>query len=340
VAEVIGNDLAQALMLQRDTLNKKFRIAKQAYRSLDDGAFAAFLRSTLDPVAATVAAKHPDRLLEVVEILYDMALPLVAQGWLGSASRTPALEVGWRQLLIGLAPWLCQAPRKFAGSMLNALHQFHELGEAALGAWVKNMLRLAPHYTDLDEILTVGRLLAWRHGLVTQRRAALDAGFSLPAQITQTALELSAPLTNEHWQRMRTEPQTMPVDCLRTDIKTPAWIRWMDGFSGFGGNFRRPPLVKADATGVYATDGQRVWLIVADSYGAQLVPVRHVTPWTDDKRPTADVTAAGVITANKTKVNFSSFPSPRQAAWHGGLLVLTSNVTHRLGLIRWDDVQP
>lgn len=340
MAEIIGNDLAQALKLQRDTLNKKYCVAKQAYRSLDDGAFTAFLRSTLDPVAAAVAAQYPDRLLEVVEILYDMALPLVAQGWLGPASRAPALEAGWRQLLVNLTPWLCQAPRKFAGSMLNALHQFHELGETALDAWVKNMLRLAPHYTELDEVFAIGRLLAWRHGLATQRRAALEAGLFLPAQLTQTALELPAPLMPEHWQRMRTEPQTMPVDCLGCDIKSPVWMRWMNGFSGFGGNFRRPPLVKADDTGVYATDGQKVWLIVADGYGAQLVSMRQLRPWSGDGRPTADVTSSGAITVNKTRANFASFPAPRQAAWHGGLLVVTSNVTHSLGLIRWDDVQP
>lgn len=336
MAEVIGKDLAHALRLQQHELNRKFRLAKQADRALDDAAFFAFIRNTLDPIATAVASRHPDRLLEVVDVVYDMALPLVARGWLGGSSRLPALEAGWRTLLIGLAPWLCVAPKKVAGSMLNALLQLSELGGEVLNLWVDDLVRLSPQFTQIDEIFATGRMLAWRHGLSASRAAAIDAALSLQAPIVQNALRLPRPLSAEHWLRMKAESQTMPIDCLNSRVSTPTWMRWVGGYSGLGGDFRRPPRVASNNTGLYVTDGQKVWAIFADGYGAQLISVHHVTPWEIDPQPTAEVAANGLITANRGQSHFASFPAPRQAAWHDGLVAITSHVTHRIGLIRWD----
>jgi hypothetical protein len=336
VIGVIGKDLAHALRLQQHELNRKFQLAKQFDRSLEDAAFSAFIRNTLDPIATAVASRHPDRLLEVIDLLYDMALPLVARGWLGGVSRIPALEAGWRTLLVGLAPWLGVAPKKVAGSMLNALHQLSELGGEAPNLWIEDLVRLSSQFTQLDEIFATGRVLAWRHGLAATRTAAIDAALSLQAPIVQNALRLPQPLSAENWLRMKAESQTMPMDCLSSRVDAPTWMRWVGGYSGLGGDFRRLPRVAADETGTYVTDGHKVWALVADGYGAQLISVHNINPWSDDAQPTAHVTPDGLITVNRRQTHFASFPAPRQGAWHNGLLAVTSHVTHRVGLIRWD----
>lgn len=130
--------LRSALATGRAEYNARFAAARQQMRTLDAESFAAYLHDTVDPVVGGLAAGDGDPVAvsQVLDTLYDLGLTLVARGWLGPATRQPALAAAWRDWLLALGPRLAEAPACLAGSGWNALLQLAAVPGIALTTWV------------------------------------------------------------------------------------------------------------------------------------------------------------------------------------------------------------
>lgn len=266
--DLIPKPLADALEAGRGRYNAEFALARHRTPGLDPAAFSAHLRQTVAPITEAVFGVAPDRVREVVDVLYEFSLELVGKG---TFERYPPVLQGWRELLVGLAACLAAEPRLFAGSVSNALHNLASTPGARAAQWIEGMLDLGYGCPDTTQVLEAGKVLAWKAGLAQYRAGALQVCRSLSPEIALSALGLGgAPPENldrilHHLEtdRWLTPEQAAAPGPRRLRVTTRA-----GAFRGFGGLFLRPPTVTSVGEELFVTDGEGCWSLHADAYGS------------------------------------------------------------------------
>lgn len=264
---------ARALEAGRERFNALFAQARRDTPRLDPDAFTEHLRRNVAPIVEAVAGVAPDRLGDVVEVLYELSLELVGKEILGPRTRYPALNDGWGRLLPALPRLLAAEPRWLAGSLSNALHQLSTTPDARPTEWIDTLLDLGPRCADIATLLDVGKVAAWRAGLAHYRDGALQTGATLEPSLVRRALGLSAegPALEELVNRLRDDPWLRPADAARpASAKQLNLVRRVGAFRGFGGSFLRPPRVVVSEGQFFVADGESCWLLTADHFGATL----------------------------------------------------------------------
>ena len=334
----IGNALATVLKAQRGDFNQRFKLAQQQYRALTAEAWYAFIADTLNPVAEIIAAHNEDAVSEVINVLYDQALPLVAKQWLGSAPREPVLAACYKQLLAMLAPVLVREPERVSAALLNALHQLCALDPQQAQEWTKRFAAIvkgAAAAPDVEHVLALGRVLAWRVGLAAQREAALRAAPHLPQAWMQQALDLPATPTAQLWDTLAKEP-ALRADETRPPAK-PEWLGWAGGFRGLGrsgGPFVALPSIGLAGGRLAASDGVHTWWLAADGYGQQVVRMGAAEDWPLTSATPVKVSESGAITRADKTHGFPELETARGAVWHGGILAVVLRTSYQVALLR------
>jgi hypothetical protein len=159
VENVIAGPLAAVLKAGRPRFNSLFAQARQATPTLEGAAFANHLRQIVSPIVEAVGAVAPDRLAEVVDVLYEFSLDLVGKE-LGL--RYPVVLKGWSILLREFPRHLAAAPRVFAGSVTNALYNLATTSGARPEEWLSSMQQLGSRCPDVAQFLEAGKVCAWR----------------------------------------------------------------------------------------------------------------------------------------------------------------------------------
>lgn len=262
--------LETALLANRSRYNARFAEARHYQPRLDGDVFGRLLQSLAAPAAEAVAVAAPTALDAAVEALYDTCLDLLAHDLLGPAARSPWIAAGWEKLLPRLAGHLAADPRTVIGAVSNALYNLAATPGARPDQWLADMDRLAGAAPDLGSLLKAGQVCAWRAGLAQYRAGALAACRALPP--AAACLALGLPPQGEKWLeavlgRLEADPWYRPENGapaepgLRLVARTGA-------FRGFGGLFIAPPIVEPADNGFLVTDGEGVWLLIADAFGA------------------------------------------------------------------------
>lgn len=331
---VTGTALADVLRAGRVDFNQRFNAAQQQHRGLTADDWLAYVKDTLAPVAEKLAAHDVDSVAPAINALYDQGLPLVAQHWLGAQSRSPVLAMLYRQLLCALAPALAHDPLRLSGSLLNALHQICQHDARLARTWADALTKLAANISDVDVVLALGVVLAWRAGLPAYRAAALQAGAALPPALAQAALALPTPPDADLWAALARSP-TLKSDEIKS--KTPAmeWLGWLGGYRGLGGPFARRPQIGVASGKLAASDGEHTWWLAADGYGAQLVRMGNDEDWPPQPMD-APVRVAndGTVSASKQKQKFTELESADTCVWHAGILAVTLRTSYQVALLR------
>ena len=313
---LIGKALATVLVAGRAQFNQRFRAAQQQHRSLESEAWLDWMKNTLDPVAERVAAHEPGAVAAVVEALYDQALPLVAKRWLGGEAREPVLAAAYRELLIALAPALARDPAR-------ARH------------WAERLAQLGAGLADVDTVLGLGRVLAWRAGWPAHREAALEVAPRLPPALVQAALDLSVPPRPALWAALSAAP-TLRAD----EVGTPAaremrWLGWSGGFRGLGGPFSRLPVIGLAGGQLAASDGADTWRLAGDGYGTQALRMGASADWpVEPAAGPVRISSAGTVAAGALSRDFPEQESAAGWAWHAGLLTVTLRTSYQVALLR------
>lgn len=266
---MICKPLAEALEDGRARYNAEFAQARHRMPGLEASALAEHLRDVVSPaIEALAQVSPPDKVREAVDVLYEFSLELLGKGLF---SRYPALLEGWTTLLPGLAPALGAEPRRFAGSVTNALHKLASTPGARPGQWIDALLFLGPICADADQLLEAGKVLAWRAGLAHYRLGALAVARSLPPALALAALgaDASPEDAGALIDRLEADPWLAPADALRPSRTRELRIVARAGaFRGFGGLFIRPPRVLSVGPDLYVTDGEDCFSLHADRFGA------------------------------------------------------------------------
>lgn len=338
---VINPSLAEVLRAGRTDFNQRFKAAQQQYRGLMAEDWLTYVKDTLSPVAEKLAAHDAGSVASVINVLYDQGLSLVGQHWLGAQSRVPVLAVLYRQLLGALAPALAQDPHRLSGSLLNALYQICQHDPRLARTWADALSRIAAKISDVETVLALGVLLAWRAGLPAYRAAALQAGSALPADLAQAALALPAPPDAALWASLQRQPTLTPDDIGR-NMPELQWLGWLGGYRGLGGPtalFARRPQIGLAGGKLAASDGEYTWWLAADGFGAQAVRMGTLADWPlnpvqASNTASVRVTADGIVKSSRHALRVTELESADDCVSHGGLLAVTLRTSYQVALLR------
>ncbi len=275
----ISDTFARILAAERERFNALAAEAARRTPGFDTEALAAFLRSGVDGVVAavaTLAEAAPERAAAVAEAAYDIALVLVAQRLAGPLARSRFVERAWVELFPSCAPRIAEAPGEVLGALSNAALYLGNTPELRGDEWLRSLSALAGDAETVSQLLTLGKVLAWRAGAAHFRDGALAAASTLPRALALAAVG-AAP--GDDWARVHARLSADPwwspegekhrqEDGAPPRRKTRG--RKIGDFSGFDGIFRQPPEVRANAGGFWVKSGDRYSLLIADAWGAVL----------------------------------------------------------------------
>jgi hypothetical protein len=265
----ISGPLTQVLRSARPQLNEKVAQAQRRFSSFDPNAFAAFIERNVDPLVSAVAATNSERSAGVALAAFDLALQIVAQG-LGSAGRIrPVMDGVWQQVLPACARLVGDHQLELIGPLCNAAIFLGSSDYARPEQWIREMAALARRAESLTQLQALGQLAAWRAGLAQFRSGAIAAADTLPAPLALAAIgatgetpwaQVREHLLADRWWRVAPSPvPTRP----RIEIGS---------FTGFGGVFPVPPVVRSCADGFLVRSGEHYFFLTADVFGAALLP--------------------------------------------------------------------
>jgi len=264
---MVSDALASVLASRRTLLNQRVAEARHRQPSLDTAAFGAFVGDTLDKVCLAVHGVDTLATGAAVEAAFEIGLVLVGQGLAGPKARLPWVDRAWKQLATPIAGLVAQAPEETLGIVTNAVVRLSSVRGVQVEVWIDTMQALAQRCRDLDELRALGALCAWRAGMAHLRAAALAQAERLDPALASAAL--GAPDTP--WATLRERlaadrwwnPATGSVDAQGQTV---------GGFSGMDGPFAVPPAVRTGAGHFVAESAGRHYLLMADAFGAVVLP--------------------------------------------------------------------
>ena len=319
MTEKVSDALAAVLMSARQELNAKFAEAKRVHPGLEGTAFGVFLQSSVDPVVVGVAAIRPERITDTALAAYDIGLQLVGQNLAGPQAREGWVDAAWRRILPAIAGLLAADPYRVAASVTNAAHMLSSTPGARVEQWLSVMEKLAPLAADVQTLLALGQVLAWRCGLAHFRDGALAAAEHLPVPLALVAVGARQ---SEDWpslkERLHTDVWFRPGQEI---VKGTAAAR-IGGFRGFGGLFIEPPRVAAHDGQVFVRSKDECWLLTADAFGATF----HRTAPEDFARATSEARAPSGLSIPQWLGKVTSTARSRST------LAVTGNCTHAIAL--------
>ncbi|MFN8547057.1 MAG: hypothetical protein U0527_03565 [Candidatus Eisenbacteria bacterium] len=258
---MVSEALATALRAGREEMNARFVAARHAQPSLDAQGFLDFVARTIDPLAGAVP--EVDRVFEVVSVAYEIGLELYAEKLVGADAPGLAIEECWRRVGVSAAKALSTTPRRLLTALANAAHQLSITEGASVEDWITTMEHAAGETSDLDTLLRVGQVAAWRAGLAHYRTGALALLPTLSERLSRIALavpleakwpDVASALAIDRWSLANGTRCTQPFT--------------VGAYRGFGGLFSQPPLVASAGEEFLVRSGEECWLLVADAFGA------------------------------------------------------------------------
>jgi hypothetical protein len=256
---MLAPPLADFLRSHRAACNARFAAARRLWPRLDAGDFSLFLRDQLSPLAQSLDGLESYAALNQA---YDLGLQLVAEKLAGPSAASTDINALWVNVFPKIAPLIAKAPRRILGSLSNAVHHLSSTPDTRPDHWRNRLLELAPRCKDVDELLVVAQVLAWRSGLSHFRAASLAAADTLASDLALALLE--APV-GENWPQVRDAHLSDPW----FGYHSPNGMNRRIGmFRGYGGLFLTPPLVTRSDTQILVRSGDESWILVADAFGA------------------------------------------------------------------------
>ena len=337
---MVSETFASVLRSGRAEFNSRFAEARRLHPDLDGAAFSGFLETTVDKLVRAAEPLGADRVADMVLAAYDAGLELVAQKLVGPGARHPWIEAGWERVLPAMISLVADSPGRVMAAISNALQHLASPPGARPEQWISDMEKLGAQCKDVDTLLRVGQVAAWKAGLAHFRQGALGAADLLPVPL---ALAVVGAPEAAPWpkirERLASDPWFDPAGAAANGAPQVNQVRVMTQagtFRGFGGLFVEPPLVAGAGEHFFVRSGEECWILTADLFGAtfhrtsladfdsarehgRLPPELHVKDsrlvWKGEK---FEIAALGKFTS---------------AAANGRTLALTSAFTHAVTLV-------
>lgn len=252
MAEPVAPTFQKALRRKASKYNALFAAA-QALCALDADRFAAHLRDVVAPIVEALATfREGDQAAidTLTEVLIRNSIDLMSRGLLASETPSPDIHALYAETLPNLAPFLGDDPGRLITALTTALPLLARQDEALPRHWLQSLVHHCEPCQSTDELLDLGKVLAWTQGMAHFRDSALAVYKTLSKDIQNTL-----PPYQELSQRW---PNLGEFTLLGT----------AGAFLGFGGHFAAPPVLELFQGNLFAFDGNHYFSIHADRFGA------------------------------------------------------------------------
>lgn len=328
----------QALKAQRDALNARYALRVRSGAKIDSDSFLDHLHQRVAPLVEAVNAEWPGRVPATVSALYEASLDLFAGSLLGPSAKLPELDRVWMDLLPANLRLLACEPVGIVGCLCNAAFQVAQQRGTRLDQWLARMQAALPICDSLARVLEVGQVAAWQAGMAQFRSAALEVAQRLPTNLAAPSLGLSGDLSPQTlttaMKRLQANPW-LTVSAAMEGKAVPQQLKCVGqagSFTGFGGDFARPPVTTCSAGRLLATDGRSTWQLIADAYGTwfRRLPDGKVVRG----RLPADVGVerSGKLNWGKLVLQVPELANPTGFACDGATLAVTIATSHHVFL--------
>jgi hypothetical protein len=337
--------LAEALRADRESLNQRFAQRQQAGAKIDELAFQQHLRTTVNELVTGVANGFAERVRAVVNALFDVSLDLFAAELLGTTTKHSHVSAAWREVLPRATNLLARDPQRVAGCLSNAVDHLAAQPSARPSEWIELMCDVSPHCVSVSQWLEAGKVVAWRAGLVQYRSAALRLARELPWKLAARCVGKTCfcgdpgDATEANWherlERLENDRWYSPVGNDATQAsRSLRLVRTTGGFRGFGGPCLRPPTVTAADGGLFVSDGDATWQLLADLYGTlwQRVATLPASTAAGVTQKIA-IDARGHIAWDPTAHDFAELADAGSFACDGQTLAVTLPTSHHVFLL-------
>ncbi len=332
--------LAEALRANRESLNQRFALRQRAGARIDDRAFEQHLRTTVNLLITGVANRFAERVSAVVNALFDVSLDLFAAGLLGTKTKHPHVHSAWREVLPKATTLLARDPLQVAGCLSNAVDNLAAHPSARPSEWIELMRNLSPHCDSVPQWLDAGKVAAWRAGLVQYRSAALRLTREMPWDLAARCVGATGDVKGSDWykrlDRLEADRWFSPVTgnalVARASLRL---VRTTGGFRGFGGPCLRPPTVTAADGGLFVSDGNATWQLLADVFGTlwHRVPTAPAACAASGVASNVAIDSRGRVDWDGTCHNFVELADVSSFGCDGQTLAVTLETSHHVFLV-------
>jgi hypothetical protein len=303
--QAISPALTAALSADRLLYNSQLTMLRSRQPDLDFKAVKEFLRIAIDPIVRAVQVADPDRCRFVTQACFEQMLVLTEHALLGNNARSLFIQATWQHVVPKLASNLARDPAAVLALVTNAIDRIATTPNARPESWISGMATIAPLLDGVEQIRVVGQILAWRAGLAQYRHGALKAARELPDRVGSVLFSSSA----DDWQTSVEQHLRQPWWHGKNSLSpaTSPGVR-VGAFAGWDGAFMTPPKIRTAAEGFWVASGARYFHLVADAFGAVLLPSNevHFTAANID-----GVTADGVeIRGERLRTSQGDWPLP------------------------------
>lgn len=322
---MISSAFAAALSAGRSVFNQRVRDAQRHHPAFRTDVLQRFLEDEVDGVVAAVDPGHAEA---VAHAAVDVALELVGRALVGPAARTATPSAVWRVLLPRYARLVAAHPEAVPAMLTNAAIHLDTLAGVRGAEWVAQLAVLAPRIATVGELRSAGQVAAWRAGAAHFRAGAIAAADTLPEAL---ALAACGAADGASWPDLRARIAGDPW--WTADGADVMAGHEVGGFAGFGGAFGEPPSVRAGADGFVVRAGERCHLLLADAYGAVLLPA---TP-DEFERAAADAcgftVSGGAVQVGARRIVLDLPAEGLAVCASGPTLALASPYTHAIRVL-------
>lgn len=314
--------LARSLAAGRAQFNARVAAARRARPGFNGDALAQAIRDRLEPVVIAVDAVAPERVEAVVEAGFDVILGLAGHGIAGE--RGALVDRVWRTLGAAYARSVAEQPFAVLAMLTNAALTIAATPGARVDEWIERMTALAPVVTA-EVLRATGQVVAWRSGMPHYRDGAIAAGDGLPDAVAAAAIGSA-----EGWAVIR---PALVDDPWWTPTGVAAEGVTVGGFTGFGGPFAEPPVIRAGPHGFFVRSGSAASLLIADAWGATLHPA---DPDEFDSAADAPVRCDGAAIIAGDRTIPTDLPADGLSAVANATSVaIVSRYSHQIRIVPW-----
>jgi hypothetical protein len=269
----ISPALTAALSADRSLYNSQLTMLRSRQPELDFKTVKEFLRIAIDPIVRAVQIADPDRCQFVTQACFEQMLILSEHALLGNNARSLLIQATWQQVVPKLASNLTRDPAAVLALVTNAIDRIATTPNSRPESWISGMATIAPMLDGIEQIRIVGQILAWRAGLAQYRQGALKAARELPGRVGSAMFSSSVRSWQASVEQHLQQPWWHGENSLSPD--TSQGVR-VGAFAGWDGAFMTPPKLRAAAEGFWVASGERCFHLVADAFGAVLIPSNEV----------------------------------------------------------------
>jgi hypothetical protein len=255
---------------ERNRLNSLFMMSRQM--KLEPEVFLSKVSDIIDPVMLKSGMDYGQK-KKIAIILYEKILELCTKDILGSEGKYPGFERSLKILIENFPELVAGETSGFISSVSNGVLNMIKFNPDMTDEWTDRISGMKQRIKTLDDFQKTGFIIAWTTGMSCYRDKSIEL---LHAMDDASVIEfLSLPFSLDEnresfFNAMASNPWLDPKKYLshKNEILI---IQQAGKFSGYGGVFSYPPETFVSDGKIIASDGDRFFILFADSFGIMLV---------------------------------------------------------------------